>query len=393
MISTTEKSTSSFLTHLECSRTGERYDPAEVQHLSKTGAPLLARYDIEGARNTLTPETLKSRTFDLWRYREMLPVRDTRSIVSLGEGGTPLVHAGRLGEQLGLAHLFIKDESRNPTASFKSRGMAVSVSMAAALGAKELATPSAGNAGAALAAYAARAGLPAHVVLPRDAPRATAVEAEAFGAELRYVDGLIGDAGRVVAEECARHGWYELSTLKEPYRIEGKKTMGYELFEQLDGRLPDVILYPTGGGTGLVGMWKAFDEMEELGFIDSHRPRMVAVQATGCAPLARAMDEGDDECTVWENAHTVAPGIRVPKAFGDFLILEALRASTGRAVAVSDERILDGAKTLTRATGVFACPEAGACYVALQSLVDERWVSRDETVVLFNTASGAKYLA
>ena len=357
---------------------------------------MLARYDIERARNTLTPETLKSRPFDLWRYREMLPVQDTSSIISLGEGGTPLVHAGRLGEQLGLAHLFIKDESRNPTASFKSRGMAVAVSMAAALGAKELLTPSAGNAGAALAAYAARVGLPAHVVLPRDTPRAMADEAEAFGAEIRYVDGLIGDAGRLVADECqrqAKQGWYDLSTLKEPYRVEGKKTMGYELFEQLDGRLPDVILYPTGGGTGLIGMWKAFDEMEELGFIDSHRPRMVAVQATGCAPLVRAMDEGADECTVWENAHTVAPGVRVPKAFADFLILKALRASKGRAVAVSDERLLDGARTLSRATGVFACPEAGACYAALQSLVDERWVSRDETVVLFNTASGAKYLS
>ena len=321
----------------------------------------------------------------------MLPVAETSSIVSLGEGGTPLLHAGRLGEQLGLAHLFIKDESRNPTGSFKSRGMAVAVSMAAALGAKELATPSAGNAGAALAAYAARAGLPAHVVLPRDAPRATAVEAEAFGAELRYVDGLIGDAGRVVAEECARQGWYELSTLKEPYRVEGKKTMGYELFEQLDGRLPDVILYPTGGGTGLVGMWKAFEEMEELGFIDSHRPRMVAVQATGCAPLVRAMDEGADECTVWQNAHTICPGVRVPKPLGDFLILKALRASRGRAVAVSDESLLKGMRTVTRTSGVLACPEAGACYAALQSLVDETWVSRDEIVVLFNTASGAKY--
>jgi len=326
----------------------------------------------------------------------VLPVAKACAIISLGEGGTPLVHAERLGEEIGLAHLFIKDESQNPTGSFKSRGMAVAVSMAAALGAKELATPSAGNAGAALAAYAARAGLPAHVVLPRDAPRATAVEAEAFGAELRYVDGLIGDAGRVVAEQCQRHaheGWYDLSTLKEPYRIEGKKTMGYELFEQLDGRLPDVILYPTGGGTGLIGMWKAFDEMEELGFIDSHRPRMVAVQATGCAPLVRAMDEGADECTPWENAHTVAPGVRVPKAFGDFLILQALRASQGRAIAVSDARILEGTRTLTRDTGVFACPEAGACYAALQSLVDERWVSGDETVVLFNTASGAKYLS
>ena len=383
--------TTSFLTHLECSRTGERYDPAEVQHLSSAGAPLLARYDIEQARATLTQQSLKGRTFDLWRYREMLPVRDRASIVSLGEGGTPLLHAGRLGEELGLTRLFIKDESRNPTGSFKARGMAVAVSMAATLGAKVLVTPSAGNAGAALAAYAACAGLPAHVVLPQDAPRATAVEAEAFGAEVRFVDGLIGDAGRIVAQECAQRGWYDLSTLKEPYRVEGKKTMGYELFEQLEGRLPDVILYPTGGGTGLIGMWKAFDELEALGFIDSRRPRMVAVQATGCAPVVRAMDEGADECTVWENAYTICPGVRVPKALGDFLILKALRASSGRAVAVSDESLLDGMRTMTRMSGVFACPEAGACYAALESLVDEGWVRPNEVVVLFNTASGGKY--
>lgn len=381
----------SCLTHLECSRTGERYDPAEIQHLSKTGAPLLARYDLERARTTLTPSALTPRRFDLWRYREVLPVADPATIISLGEGGTPLVHAERLGGELGLTQLHIKDESLNPTASFKSRGMAVAVSMAAALGAKELATPSAGNAGAALAAYAARAGLPCHVVLPKDAPRATAVEAEAFGAEVRFVDGLIGDAGRVVAEDCKREGWYDLSTLKEPYRIEGKKTMGYELFEQLDGRLPDVVLYPTGGGTGLIGMWKAFDEMEALGFIDSHRPRMVAVQASGCAPLVRAMDEGADECEPWQNAHTICPGVRVPKALGDFLILEALRASNGRAVAVSDESLLEGTRTLTRTSGVYACPEAGACYAALEHLVDEGWVKRDDVVVLFNTASGGKY--
>jgi threonine synthase len=383
----------SFLSHLECSRTGQRYDPAEIQHLSKVGAPLLAHYDIDRAREAFTPDSIKTRPFDLWRYREVLPVRDAAFIVSLGEGGTPLVHARRLGHELGLERLLIKDESLNPTASFKARGMTVAVSMALALGARELATPSAGNAGAALAAYAASAGVPAHVVLPRDAPRATALEAEALGANVGYVDGLIGDAGRVVAERCQQQGWYDLSTLKEPYRIEGKKTMGYELYEQLGGRLPEVILYPTGGGTGLIGMWKAFEEMEALGWTDSRRPRMVSVQSTGCAPIALAMDAGADECAFWENAHTIAPGVRVPKALGDFLILRALRESSGRAVAVSDEALVRGARKLSQTTGVLACPEAGACFAALEILVRESWLREGETVVLFNTASGAKYFS
>lgn len=383
----------SSLTHLECSRTGERYDPTEVQHLSKAGAPLLARYDIDRVRERFTPASIQARRFDLWRYRELLPVRDPAFVLSLGEGGTPLVPARRLGGELGLEQLFIKDESLNPTASFKARGMAVAVSMALGLGARELAAPSAGNAGAALAAYAAAAGVPAHVVLPRDAPRAIALEAEAFGADVSFVDGLIGDAGHVVAQQCDQQGWYDLSTLKEPYRIEGKKTMGYELFEQLGGRLPHVILYPTGGGTGLIGMWKAFEEMEALGWIDAQRPRMVSVQSTGCAPIARAMDAGAAECTFWENAQTIAPGVRVPKALGDFLILRALRESDGRAVAVSDEELLRGARKLSESTGVLACPEAGACLAALEVLVRERWVGSDDTVVVFNTASGAKYFA
>ncbi len=383
----------SCLSHLECSRTGERYDPAEIQHLSRVGAPLLARYDIERIRADFTPAAIKTRPFDLWRYHEVLPVRDPACIVSLGEGGTPLVRARRLGDELGLEQLFIKDESVNPTASFKSRGMAVAVSMALALGARELATPSAGNAGAALAAYAAAVGVSAHVVLPRDAPRATALEAEALGADVSYVDGLIGDAGRVVAQQCQQRGWYDLSTLKEPYRVEGKKTMGYELYEQLGGRLPNVILYPTGGGTGLIGLWKAFDEMEALGWTDSHRPRMVSVQSTGCAPIARAMDEGADECAFWDNAQTVAPGVRVPKALGDFIILRGLRESAGCAVAVSDDELLEGARRLSQTTGVLACPEAGACFAALERLVRAHWLQRDETVVLFNTASGAKYFS
>lgn len=381
------------LTHLECSRTGERYDPREVQHLSRVGAPLLARYDLDRARETLTPESSKNRPFDLWRYREVLPIESPDDVVSLGEGGTPLVPVRRLGTELGIPRLFVKDESRNPTESFKSRGMSVAVSMALRLGAHDLATPSAGNAGAALAAYAAHAGAPAHVVLPRDAPRVIALECETLGADVRYVDGLIGEAGQVVAEETQRRGWYDLSTLKEPYRVEGKKTMGYELFDQLSGRLPDVILYPTGGGTGLIGMWKAFDEMERLGWIASARPRMVAVQSAECAPIPRAMAEGADECIAWENAATLAPGLRVPKPLGDFLILRALRASRGCAVAVSDDELLEGARRLSRATGVVACPEAGACLAALVRLARERWITPEETVVLFNTASGAKYFS
>ena len=380
-----------FFTHLECSRTGESYEKGEIQHVSRAGAPLLARYDTARARASFQPDALTGRPFNIWRYRELLPLANTSDILSLGEGGTPLLQAHRQGARLGLSRLYIKDEGLNPTASFKVRGMAVAVSMAVALGAKELAVASAGNAGGALAAYAARAGLPAHIVVPRDAPRGSVAEAEAFGAEVTYVDGLIGDAGRLVAERSERHGWYDLSTLKEPYRLEGKKTMGYELFEQLDRTLPDVILYPTGGGTGLVGMWKAFDEMEALGWIGSGRPRLVSVQSTGCAPLKRAMESGALACTPWENAATIAPGLRVPKALGDFLILRALRETKGRAVAVTDDELMKASRALTETEGIFACPEGGACLAALESLVDESWVGKDETVILFNTASGAKY--
>lgn len=384
-------SSNPFFTHLECSRTGEHYERGRIQHLSRRGAPLLARYDLEAVRKTLSRESLVPRSFDLWRYRELLPIgRD--DALFLGEGGTPLITAPKLGATLGLSHLFVKDESSNPTSSFKARGMAVAVAMARTLGASALACPSAGNAGAAMSVYAARAGLPAHVVVPKDAPRSTIAEARRAGAEVRLVDGLIGDAGRVVSEDCDRLGWYDLSTLKEPYRIEGKKTMGLELFEQLDGRLPHVILYPTGGATGLIGMWKAFAEMESIGWIGSERPRMVAVQADGCAPLVRAMDEGTAECRLWEEAHTTAPGLRVPKALGDFLALQAIRASNGCAVAVSDDDLSAEAETMTSAEGISCSPEGGACVAALRHLVRERWVEQDEIVVLFNTASGVKYL-
>jgi threonine synthase len=379
------------LTHLDCARCEERYDPGRPQHLCRCGAPLLARYDLEQARASLTLGSLVGRRRDLWRYEEVLPVADDRFRAALGEGGTPLLAAPRLGERLGLTRLWIKDESLNPTGSFKARGLAVAVSMAAQLGAQELAIPSAGNAGGALAAYAARAGLKAHVLMPKDAPVANALESAAYGAEVGFVDGLITDAGRRVAELCRERGWYDVSTLKEPYRIEGKKTMGYEIFEQLGGKLPDVILYPTGGGTGMVGMWKAFAEMETLGWIDGRRPRMVSVQSNGCAPIVRAFEQGLETAPAWENAQTLASGLRVPRAIGDFLILRAVRESRGNAVAVEDSELPRAVQDLSAAEGIFAAPEGGACWLALESLVERGWVSGAETVVLFNTGTGLKY--
>ncbi len=379
------------LTHLECARCGERHDAALIQHLCRCGSPLLARYDLGTARATLTPARLAERRRDLWRYEEVLPVADDRFRVALGEGGTPLLPAPRLGARLGLSRLFIKDESLNPTGSFKARGLALAVSMAAQLGAKDLAIPSAGNAGGALAAYAARAGLRAHILMPRDAPLANALESAAYGAEVGFVDGLITDAGRAVAELCAARRWYDVSTLKEPYRIEGKKTMGYEIFEQLEGRLPDVILYPTGGGTGMVGMWKAFSEMETLGWIDARRPRMVSVQSQGCAPIVRAFEQGLETAPAWENAQTMASGLRVPQALGDFLILRAVRQSQGTAVAVEDSELPRAVREISATEGVFAAPEGGACWLALESLVERGWVQPEETVVLFNTGTGLKY--
>jgi threonine synthase len=321
----------------------------------------------------------------------MLPVRDAEFRAALGEGGTPLIHASRLGGRLSMPRLHIKDESLNPTGSFKARGLSLAVSMAKQVGVKELAIPSAGNAGGALAAYAAQAGLPAHIVMPRDVPRANAAECEAYGADVRFVEGLITDAGRLVGELCSQRGWFDVSTLKEPYRIEGKKTMGYELFEQFEGRLPDVIFYPTGGGTGMVGMWKAFEEMERLGWIDDRRPRMVTVQSTGCAPIVRAFEEGKESAEMWENAQTIASGLRVPRAIGDFLILRAIRESGGTAVAVSDEAIREAVSTIAATEGIFAAPEGAACLVALESLLNSGWLDKEEIVVLFNTGSGLKY--
>jgi len=353
---------------------------------------LLVRYDLERAKMFLKKESLATRRPDMWRYREMLPVERDENIVSLGEGWTPLLRATRLGRRVGVPDLFIKDESQNPTQSFKARGMAAAVSMAKELGVKKLAVPSAGNAAGALAAYAARAGLKSYIFMPRDTPRANVVECQQTGAHVTLMDGLITDCGAEVGRRKEKEGWFDVSTLKEPYRIEGKKTLGYELAEQMEWRLPDVIIYPTGGGTGLIGMWKAFDEMEQLGWIGSKRPRMVTVQAEGCAPIVRAFEEGNRFADEFPNAATAASGLRVPKAVGDFLILDALRASGGTAVAVSDEELIEAVHDIGAVEGVFCAPEGAACLPALRKLVESGEVNKHERVVLFNTGSGVKYM-
>ena len=340
----------------------------------------------------LTREALATREKSLRRYREVLPLPADVEPVSLGEGGTPLLRAARLGDALGLASLWIKDEAQNPTQSFKARGMAVAVSMAKYLGATKLAVPTAGNAGGALAAYAARAGLEAHIFMPRDTPRANVVECRELGANVVLIDGLITDCGAEIARRKAAEGWFELSTLKEPYRVEGKKTLGYELAEQLGWALPDVILYPTGGGTGLIGMWKAFDEMESLGWIGSARPRMFSVQASGCAPIVRAFEAGEPAAAEFPDAHTCASGLRVPKAVGDFLMLKILRESKGGAVAVDDEEMIRITREVGSAEGLFVAPEGAACFVALEKLLAAGKIEAEERIVVFNTGSGIKYL-
>ncbi|MCR4341631.1 MAG: threonine synthase [Gemmatimonadaceae bacterium] len=385
--------TYSSLTHLECGACGAEHDAARVQGLcTHCGKPLLARYDLKAAGETLTIESLRARRSDLWRYAEVLPVADVANIVSLGEGSTPLVPAPRLGAELGCEALYIKDESGNPTQSFKARGMAVAVSRAKELGISKLAAPSAGNAGGALAAYAARAGIEAYLFMPRDTPRANVIETTFTGAHVRLVDGLITACGAEVARGKDTEGWFDVSTLKEPYRVEGKKTLGYELAEQLGWILPDVILYPTGGGTGLIGMWKAFAEMEQLGWIGSERPRMVSVQADGCAPIVTAFESGARFADEFPNAATIASGLRVPKAIGDFLILDALRESGGTAVAVSDAELIQGARDIARLEGIFACPEGGACVPAVRHLIATGAIKSADRVVIFNTAAGVKYL-
>jgi len=381
------------VTHLECAACGLRHEARRLHNLCRQcGKPLLVRYDLQTAAVSLTKESLKARGPDLWRYREVLPVESDANIVSLGEGFTPLVRASRLGERLGLDQLYIKDEGQNPTQSFKARGMAAAVSMAKELGATKIAVPSAGNAAGALAAYAARAGLEAFIFMPRDTPRANVIECEQTGAHVTLMHGLITDCGAEVARRKDAEGWFDVSTLKEPYRIEGKKTMGYELAEQFDWELPDVIIYPTGGGTGLIGMWKSFDEMEQMGWIGSTRPRMITVQAAGCAPIVKAFEEGKRFADEFPDAHTTASGLRVPRAIGDFMILDALRASAGTAVAVTDEELIDATKEIGAAEGIFCAPEGAACLPALRKLIANGSVKSDDRVVLFNTGSGVKYL-
>jgi len=381
------------LTHLACTACGLRHDASVPQNLcTSCGKPLFAHYDLAAAASTLTKKALSTRGKSLWRYREVLPVKDDSAIVTLGEGGTPLLPASRLGARLGLRALFIKDEAQNPTNSFKARGMAPAVSMAKQFGLKKLAVPSAGNAASALAAYAARGGLEAHIFMPSDTPRANVIECEQMGAHVTLIKGMITDCGAEVARRKTAEGWFDLSTLKEPYRVEGKKTMGYELAEQFGWTLPDVILYPTGGGTGLVGMWKAFDEMEKMGLIGKKRPRMFTVQAMGCAPIVQAFEAGDKFAKEFPNAHTRASGLRVPKAIGDFLMLEALRHSGGGAVAVTDDEMLTSMREIGAAEGVFASPEGAACYSGLKSLIASGKIDAEESIVLFNTCSGLKYL-
>jgi threonine synthase len=379
--------------NLECSFCHREYEARRLHNVcTECGKPLLVRYDLKRIAKFLTRQSLFARRPDIWRYRELLPVRREDNIVTLGEGWTPLLHAVSLGESLGLRELYVKDESLNPTQSFKARGMSVAVSMAKELGVKKLAAPSAGNAAGALAAYCARARIGAYLFMPRDTPRANIIECEVAGAHVTLMDGLITDCGAEVARRKESEGWFDVSTLKEPYRVEGKKTLGYEIAEQLEWTLPDVIIYPTGGGTGLVGMWKAFDELQQLGWIGDKRPRMISVQAAGCAPIVCAFEAGDRFAEEFENAATVASGLRVPKAIGDFMILDAIRESGGTAITVTDEELIEGAKELARIEGIFAAPEGGACVPALRKLLARGDVKPGEKVVLFNTGSGIKYL-
>jgi threonine synthase len=382
----------SFLSHLECALCGLSLEADRLWNLCpECGKPLLARYDLDAARRAVTVEAIAARPPTLWRYRELLPVRDSACVVSLGEGFTPLIHARRLGDDVGWGRLYIKDEGLNPTASFKARGLCVAVSRALELGVQALSIPSAGNAAGAMCAYAAPAGMKAHVYMPRDVPPIFVTECRVLGAEVTLVDGLITDCGKAATEGVRQVGRFDMSTLKEPYRLEGKKTMGYELAEQLAWTLPDVIIYPTGGGTGMVGMWKAFDEMEQLGWIGSHRPRMVVVQSEGCAPMVRAFHEGQEFAEPWPEATTIADGLRVPAAVGDFLILRALRESGGTALAVPDNEMVEAARLMGRTEGIFACPEGAATLVAFQRLLEQGWIEEGERVVLFNTGSGLKY--
>ena len=382
----------SFAREIVCARCEKRFGLSELLNLCHCGSPLLVRYDLKKAKRAFVKTSLEGRVASLWRYRELLPLQDDANLVTLGEGYTPLLHAKKLGAELGLRQLWIKDEAQNPTGSFKDRGLSLAISRAKELGVKKAAIPSAGNAGGSFAAYAARAGIEAHVFMPRDTPIANQIEVQQYGAKLTLVDGLITDCGRIIAEKKTTAGWFDVSTLKEPYRVEGKKTMGYEIAEQLDWHLPDVIIYPTGGGTGLIGMWKGFNELEELGWIDRKRPRMVSVQASGCAPIVKAFHDNKPAAEPWQNAETVASGLRVPTAVGDFLMLQAIRESGGTALSVGDDEMLAEIPRVGKAEGIFFCPEGAACVAALRRLVENGWIKPADEVLIFNTASGLKYL-
>src|SRR5579862_2963501 len=378
-------------TYLECGLCARHYAPDQIQHLCACGGPLLVRYDLEAIRAAWSPAQVREGPNNMWRYAPVLPAADG-SIVTLGEGMTPLLSARRVGARLGAQQLWVKDEGLNPTGSFKARGLSCAVSMAVELGIRKLAIPSAGNAASAMAAYSAAAGLEAHIFMPRDVPQANFVECKAYGARVTLVDGLISDCARLVAAGAEKEGWFDVTTLKEPYRIEGKKTMGYELAEQMNWELPDALFYPTGGGVGIIGMWKTFAEMEALGWIGPKRPKMIAVQVEGCQPVVRAFQQGEARSTVWQNAHTVASGLRVPKPLGDFLILDAVRSSGGTAIAVSDSELLDAGIRLASEEGLFIAPEGAACVSALEKLLASGFLKSEEKIVIYNTGAGLKYL-
>src|SRR5271157_1857457 len=377
-------------TQLECSVCKQTYPADRVANLCTCGSPLLVRFDLDTLRHRWPRRAVAGGPSNMWRYAPILPPADA-SIVTLGEGWTPLVRTKRLGARLGADSLWVKDEGLNPTGSFKARGLSCAVSMCAELGVKKVAIPSAGNAASAMAAYAAAAGMEAHIFMPRDVPQANFLECKAYGARVTLVDGLISDCGRMVAERGPIEGWFDVSTLKEPYRIEGKKTMGYEVAEQMDWELPDAIFYPTGGGVGMIGMWKAFDEMEKLGWIGSRRPKMIAVQAEGCAPVVRAFDENEPRSRFWDGAHTLAAGLRVPKPLGDFLVLNAVRESGGTAIAVSDEDMLEAGVRMASDEGIFAAPEGAACVDAAERLLRSHFLKGTDRIVIYNTGSGLKY--
>ena len=380
------------VTHLECSLCSQSFPANQIHNLCSCGGALLVRYDLDAIRKSWPRESLAGARSDLWRYWPALPVTKRESIVSLGEGMTPLVKTPRLGRAVGAQDLWVKDEGLNPTGSFKARGMAAAISMARELGIPKIAVPSAGNAASAAAAYAAAAGIEAHIFMPQDVPQSNYIECKTLGATVTLVDGLISDCARIVAERKDQEGWFDMSTLKEPYRVEGKKTMGYEVAEQFDWELPDAIFYPTGGGVGMIGMWKAFDELQQLGWIGARRPKMIAVQAAGCQPIVRAFEQNAARSEFWQNASTVAAGLRVPKPLGDVLILDILRASAGTAIAVSDEEIIDAGRVLASLEGIFAAPEGAACVIAARKLIANQFLKPTGRIVLYNTGSGLKYI-